>query len=83
MAFDSQDPQECLDKTLAWAEGKYPPEQIQAAMPLLRAYQWQCLEVLLTTHESGEGHHARSRAKIEKLIGDIDFDLGEDGSEPK
>ncbi len=79
MAFEAKDPEECLIRTLAWAERKYTSEQIKAAMPLLKAYQWQCLEVLLTTHESGEGHHSRRRAQVEKLIGDIDFDLGPDG----
>lgn len=82
MAFEAHDPEECLQKTLEWARGKHTEEEIEAAMPLLRAYQWQCLEVLLTTHESGEGHHARKRHQVEKLIGAIDFDIGPDGSQP-
>ncbi len=81
MAFEAQDPEECLQETLDWARGRYTEAEIEAAMPLLRAYQYHCLDILLTTHELGEGYHSRKRTQIEKLIGKIDFDLGPDGEE--
>ena len=66
---------------LDWAVANgYTQEQIDAARPLLNAYRWKILEIMLTSAESGEGHRSRERAGIEKMIGDLDHDLGPDGS---
>ena len=82
MALSITQIDEAKADALEWAADRYEGAQIAAAMPILDAFHWQVLERLLTASESSEGFHARERAKIEKAIGSIDFDIGPDG-EPK
>lgn len=65
----------------AEAESKFSREEIESSRPLLDAFQFHILELMHRAVSSSLGYYEKRQKKIDKAMGDIDYDLGEDGEE--
>ena len=78
----AKDLNEHFEKAMEETMKRFTPQKIADAMPVLNAFRFHLLEEYVAESMSAQNYHERRLKQIDRMMANIQYDLGPDG-EPK